>query len=293
MGDSALTVTFGKRSVTADYDLIIEQEPWGKDVGKTTTMQAIAAMQTAIYGSPMPTLNCGGAEGRFRTRIFVYPSDRYMDFHFKLSNGIVISHTIAFDIREEIINCSMELEQRTEYPVLHVLSSGWLGKCYDARGTLTSPPDAEIDGDKITFDKKVYGSLSIRYRVFRHIYVVEIRRRHLAIENKYDCLAFCVFAGGVEWTDVEAPAGFEETDGACENGDYFKYMDDLANWLNGRIGHVNVCRAKYRTIPVAAYADRAIEVDYCSQEINSDKTKERVDTEQEKYYDGTDCEDVQ
>ena len=278
MSEADLTVSFAHRHVTPDYFLIIEQEPWGKDVGKTTILQAIAAMQTVIYGSSMPTLNCGGANGKFRTRVFVYPSAPDAAFQFKLSNGFVISATVEFAIREEIIQASMELKQTTDYPVFSVISSAWLGKCYDNQGNTVNPPGAEIESNVITFDKKVYGSLSIRYRVKRWVYVLEIRKRQLAIENTYQSLAYAVYNGGVEWCDVEAPAGFEESDGACQNGDIFGYMEDLNNWLNGRIGHVNVCHHRYRTVPVAAYANRKIEVDYCTQEINSDETTERIDT---------------
>lgn len=282
MSEAALTISFiSPAAASADLGLKIEQEPWGKDVGKTSTIQTIAAIRHILNGSPMPTLNCGGANGMFRTRVFVYPADLETAFQFKLSNGLVISNAIEFPIREEIIHCGMMLEQTTDYPVHSIISGAWLGDCYDGNGARTTHPDVEIDGNKITFAKQVYGSVRLRYLVYRRVYVVQISKRETALENKYKCLAFCVYDGGVEWIDVEAPAGFEETGGACENGDIFKYMEDLKTWLNGRIGHVDICQHRYRTVPVAAYADQKIKVAFCPQEIVSDTTTENVDTETE------------
>lgn len=273
MNEAALTIPFSNPSAAAGGDCLkIEQEPWGKDVGKTTNMQAILAVSAAVYGARWPKAYCGGLDGRFKATVYVYPCDPHMSYQFKVSHGLVSGRSIGVPIREEVVQCGLQLEHTLDYPALIIVSKAWPGSCYDNRGTVTSRPTVTVDGNKVTLNKQVYGSLRIRYLVIRHIYDVTVSKRLDALENTYQSVAFCVFNGGVEWIDIEAPAGFEDTDGECGNGGIY---DEDGNLI--RLSGVDICSPDYHKLPVAVTADRRIKVDFCSQETISDKTNETVD----------------
>jgi len=272
MTEASLTIPFSDSSATPENYLKIEQEPWGKDVGKTTNMQAILAVSAAVYGGRWPNANCGGLNGEFRATVYVYPGNPHMSYRFKVSHGRVTHGPLGVPFREEIIQCGLQLEHETDYPIFAVITKAWIGRCYDNEGNITIRPEVTIVGNKIILSKKVYGSLRIRYMAIRHTYHVIVSKRLNAIENTYQSVAYAVYDGGVEWTDIEAPANFEELEGECGNGAWY---DDDGNFM--RISGVDICNPDGHRFPAAVTADRLIDQDYCSREITDDRIIESVD----------------
>lgn len=282
MVESPITINFANRSSAASRDCLkIEQEPWGKDVGETSNMQGILGIAAAINGGSYPEVNCAGMNGEFNATVYVYLCDPQMNYQFKVSHGTVSGRTAETKYREEIIQCSMNLEHTTDYPVRAMARMAWIGNCYDGRGNVVAHPTAEHADGVITVDQKVWGSLRVRYTVTRHTYHVTIQRRWEALENKYNSVAYCVWDGGVKWLDIEAPANFEAFDGDCGNGAF--YDPNLQNgYEDGQLSKTDICQSEYNRLPVAATADRKIKINYCTQETISDVVNTTEDYESEK-----------
>lgn len=263
MAESTLGISFSKETLGIRSCFKIEQKPWGADVGKTTTLQAIVGISAAIYGNEWPNMRCGGLNGIFEADVYVYPCDSSTPFQFRVSHGTVRSSTVEIAYREEIVQSSLQLQATPEYPVQSMGTVAWIGNCYDASGNVTTRPTVTLENNVLTFSKKVFGSVRVRYTVFRYIYSVEVSKRLLALENKYQSVAYVVWDGGVKWCDVEAPADFEQFDGLCGNGgDY----DDGEGEGDGEDGDGDGDDG----LPTANGADRKIVIDYCSQEQISD-----------------------
>ncbi len=278
MDEAALTVSFSNPSaVSAAGDCLkIEQKPWGKDVGKTSNMQAIHGIAAAVNGGRWPDMYCGGLNGVFVGTVYAYPCDPYLIYQFKVSHGLVTSKMVEVAVREEIIQCSMQLEHATDYPVLSMLAQAWIGHCYDHNGNITGRPVVTEIDNKIVFDQEVYGSLRVQYQVLRHVYRVTVSKRLSSIENNYQSIAYAVWNGGVIWIDIEAPANFEAFDGDCGNGAWYDGDGNLID-LSPR---GSMCVNDKTKIPVAVTADKNVTMDYCNQEEIESVISETVDYEE-------------
>lgn len=271
MTDTSLAIQFANPSgADGECELLIEQEPWGKDVGVTTEMTGILGIASAINGTRWPEVFCGGMNGYFNATVYVYPCDFGMDYQFHVSHGSVTSGSTDIKYREEVVQCSMQLVHTLDYPLYQLGSMSWIGRCYDSQGNFVSRPQVSIYGNQVVISEEVYGSVRVRYTVVRHTYHVTISRRFAAIENKYESVAYAVWDGGVKWIDIEAPAGFEAYDGDCGNGSY--HDDNLQDgYISDQLGRTDICGHRYTDIPVASSADRRITVQYCTQITTSDE----------------------
>lgn len=276
MSDKAtLSISFDNSTDSQETCVKIEQEPWGKDVGETTQSQAIEAIAALMYGGSWPVTNCGGFEGRFQATVYVYPCEYGLNYRLGVSHGFVSGRLIEVPIREETIQCSMELEHELDYPVWAILSKSWLGKCYDTDGNITTKPNVTVvDGKLIVLDKQVYGTIRVRYSVFRHVYYITVYKRQEALENTYQSVAYAIWDGGVVWIDVKAPTGFEDTDGECENGAWYDEDGSMTH-----ISGMDVCDEDEYSVPVSVNANKHVEVDYCSQVEGDPVINESVDWE--------------
>ena len=262
----------------SDY-VLIEQKPWAKDVGRTSKSQGILAIGSMIFGGNLPQPNCGGLAG-FDTPVYIYPSRPDLQFVLKVSHGEYQVGKIETMIREEIIKCGLNDTATTEYPVAAMQSMVWLGPCYDGRGNITAYPTVIQQGRDFHFSAKVLGSIRVKYAVNRITYNVRIEERDDSIENNFQCLAFCVGNGWGNWKEIEAPSGYDDTKGNCGNG------IEKGDGADG----TSICSPEWGkgTYPVAVRADRATDMEYCSQEITSDNITESVETENEP---GEECSD--
>ncbi len=265
----------------SDY-VLIEQEPWAKDVGRTSKNQGVLAIGSMIFGGSLPLPNCGSLAG-FDAPVYVYPSRSGLYYRFDVAGGEFVPGIFETVLREEIVQCSLKKSADTDYPVLAMRSMEWIGHCYDGHGNVVGRPSITRSGRTIFLGSKVYGSIRVKYFVERMIYNVRVEERDESIENNFDCVAFCVWPGGVKFKEIEAPGGYEETRGNCGNGIY-----------NGRgpgaDGDVEICQPDWGqgTYPVAVRADRHTKKDYCSQVEMSDTITESVETEN---MPGEECSD--
>ena len=286
MADVALNIGFANSTDDQYNCLLLEQEPWGEDVGETSELQGIQAISAAINGTAWPEVNCGGLNAEFNAIIYAYPCSSGMSYNFKVSHGSVSTRAIDIVYREEIVQCSMKLSHTLDYPVQSMGATSWIGHCYNASGNITQAPAVSIDGRNVLFSEEVYGSFRVRYVVIRHIYYVTVSERTNAIENTYQSVVYAVWDGGVNWLDIEAPANFETYAGDCGNGAFYDDGDGDGlqdGYEDGQLSQTSVCSDKYVNVPSVVEADRKITVDYCSQEVIEDTTTERVEDEQSIY----------
>ncbi len=219
MSEQTLAVNFSlpSRGDQEDY-ILIEQEPWPKDVGRTTVLQGLTAMSAILFATPFPSVNCGGDSIGFNTPIYVYPSRMSLIYTFYMYNGEYNPGVMSFDYREEMKQCGLVDSIELDYPPLATPSLQWIGDCYDDRGVITSKPLITVIDRTISFSKRVYGSFRARYRVYRKIYNVRVESRDDSIENNFDSIAYCVWNGGIAWEKCKPPSGYDITGADCNNG---------------------------------------------------------------------------
>ena len=256
-------------SDAGDY-ILIEQEKWGKDVGRTSVAQGVYAIGSMIFGGSMPDANCGGLNG-FDTDVYVYPSSSDLRFQFAVSHGEFQPGTFENLIREEIIQCSLQDSVQCKYPVQSMVSMQWLGECFNSEGIVVSRPTVKRSGRTFSFSEKVYGSLKIRYNVRRFTYKVRIEEREDSIENNFECVAYCVWDDGVAYKEITAPSGYEMTSGNCGNGLYG--TDGLGGGAGGATDIDPGEPDQGDDLPTAPKKDRKVSVDYCEQTLESDSAQ--------------------
>ena len=262
----------------ADY-VMIEQEPWPDDVGRTSNSQGILAIGSMIFGGSIPLPNCGGLAG-FDTPVYTYPSRPSLAYTFKVSHGLYQFGVVEILHREEIIQCGLRESAETHYPVVSMGSMMWLGKCYNEEGNVVLHPAIRREGRTLFFNAPVYGSLRVRYQVYRKIYNVHIEEREDSIENNFECVAYCLWTGGLNYKEIKAPNGYDDTKGNCGNG---LYGDSLGSG-------VEICSPDWGkgTYPVATSADKLTKIDYCPQIVKSETITESRVTDNEP---GEECSD--
>lgn len=268
---------------TNDY-VMIEQEPWADDVGRTSNAQGIMAIGSMIFGGSLPLPNCGGLNG-FGAPVYTYPSRLGLNYTFDVSHGQIQPGTISMLTREEIIQCSLQESAETDYPVARMQSMQWIGQCYDERGRSAGRPQIKQNGRTLSFTEKVFGSLRIKYSVIRQTHLVRIEEREDSIENNFDSVAFVRWDGGVDFKEITAPSGYDATTGNCGNGFY----PGTPTGGSGGTGVTEACppTGGQGSYPKAVRANRKTTIEYCSQEVDADTVTESV----ERDSDDNDCDD--
>lgn len=259
MTEQSLSINFSGGEIY-DY-LLIEQEPWPEDVGKTTVLQGLAGMAALLFNTEFPLANCGGDSAGFDTDVFVYPSRLDMRYKFDISHGEFTPDVFLLLQRDEMKQCGYVASVELDYPPINIPSLEWVGDCYDNRGAIVSKPTITVAGRTIYFSKLVYGSLRARYTVFRNTYKIRVESRDDAIENNFDSVVYCVWDGGIQWMDCSPPSGYDITKGICGNG----------------IGDTDIEDPEPDPDPdkppeSTDGADLEIKIDYCSQEEISRRT---------------------
>jgi len=281
-----LSVSLGlSKSDDSDF-ILIEQQPWAKDVGRTSETQGILAIGSIIFGGNIPKPNCGGLAG-FDTKLYVYPSRGALAFRFAVSHGEFIRGASGTVIREEVVHCSLSESSELEYPVNIMMSMEWIGYCYDALGNITARPSLTLDNNTLRFGSNVYGSIRVKYYVYRIEYNVRVEERDDSIENNFNSIAYCVWGGGVTYRDIKAPSGYDRTMGNCGNG--------LYGQIDFGDRDVEICQPEHSgSYPVSVKADRHMKINYCPQDIASDVITEAVerDGDSESCSDGSDDETI-
>lgn len=275
MSEQTLAISFSLPSGEDDDHeyLIIEQEPWGEDVGKTTFLQGLTGIAAVVYGRLYYEKNCQGDANGFDMKVYVYPSSVSMSYQFHISHGEYTPAGSEIIVRDEMIQCGFEDSAEINYPRSSTAlpSLQWLGPCYDNTGTIVSRPTITMEGRTILFSKKVYGSLRVRYSVYRVTYNVRVEERDDSIENNFQSVVYCNWDGGIKWLNIDPPSGYDYDKGDCGNG-FYGYYDEYGNWVwaTSLPGSTEIDPDDEDEIPVAPERDRKIVKDYCSQETTSD-----------------------
>ena len=275
MPEQVLSISFSIPTYEQSEYLLIEQEPWGKDVGVTTVLQALSGIMATIYGTAWPLINCGGLPEGYDTVVYVYPSTQSLAgrYQFKIINGDPPVRTISeFPRRDETIQCGFADSIELKYPPFGFPFLQWIGQCYDINGNITTRPVVEVVGRKVSFSKKVYGSIRANYETIRHAYLVRVEERKDSIEDNFKSVVYCVWDGGVRWLEVDPPSGYDYTQGDCGNG--FPPGTDGSTIVNPPDDDDSP--------PYADEVDRQVIVDYCPQEVIYDSAGilDKEDTEE-------------
>lgn len=259
MTNVSLNISLADKVRDIDDDLLfLEQEDYSPYIGKLTK----EVMAWAVIGWIYPELgyetenSCGGEEGVFETTVFAYLYQQDLNYTADLSYGMFTgARTIETLEYVEVIRCQFKEDVEFSYPCEALLDSQWVGGTYDNLGNLVPKPTYTNDNRTISFSDKVWGSLRVRYTVTRHVYKCRIESREKddesVTENKYSSTAYAVWNGGIDFIGVDAPYGFENTDGECGNGD---------------ITDIDPDPDPERDPPKVDPVNTQTRIDYCSQE---------------------------
>jgi hypothetical protein len=271
MSNHTLSISLATPGADESDYILIEQEPWPSDMGRTSVLQGIQGIYASIFGSLFPDPNCGGLNG-FDTPIYLFPSRSSLNFTFALSHGEFVPCISETLTREEVVQCGLQDSANIEYPPASAVSLSWIGKCYDENGNELGKPTVTVSGRKLSFSEKVYGSIRARYQVYRKTYNCRIEERDDSIENNFESVAYARWDGGIVWLEINPPSGYDATLGDCGNG---VYGQDSG-------GTTAICAPAGSKYPSAARANRVTKIEYCSQEVMSDETTEIIDYDNDK-----------
>lgn len=200
--------------------------------------------------------------------LYVYRYDLGLSYRLQASHGQLGNAIVEELYFTEKIRVSMVDELRLKYPNFGVVESRWLGdRVWNQDGALTTAPSFVATMDMVRFSGAVYGDFLITYKINRDRYQLALPAREASIENKYASCAFATYQGGIKWEPIEPPAGLEQTDQHCTGGGGSTTIGGPPDGRN---------------IPVAAYADKKTEIDYCTQVADEPTYTEHVDWEYQK-----------
>lgn len=262
MTDHPLAIIYAGPPAADPLDLLmIEQEDWQPYTGVVTRAELVRYLASALYGERYQSrVDCGMAAGAVVCAINVYPRVAGLAYQFHASHGTLSPRTVDMVEEEESINFTLTTEATPTHPPRSISSAEWLAECYDADGVRVDPPPLTIDGGRLTIPAPVHGAVSVRYTTERHGYILSCQRRAAALDNHYSAAVYGVYAGGINWLEIEMPPGI----------DTFELDPDaVCGWGSGR---GTVTWPDGDPYPVADDPhSRHTEVDYCTQEIIKDE----------------------
>ncbi len=265
MTSPRLTLTYSGQSaerVALDL-LLIEQEDWRPYTGVVTLGDMVGYLAALLYGEDFQDrIDCGLTGGEVVCAVFVYPRRAGLAYQFHTSHGILSERRIEDIEVEEGVNFSLSNRAAPHYPPLAIFEAEWLAEVYDVAGNLISPPALIISGGEIRSAVPCYGSVQVRYTTERHSYILTAPRRDdgQTIDNYYSAVVYGVYAGGINWLEIDMPPGIEtfESDPEADCG-----------W--GSVSG-SISRPDHEEQPVQPRPkNRKTVVDYCSQEVASDE----------------------
>lgn len=191
----------------------LEQED-NSSVGKVTKKTVVKYLFHIIDdGFSSPTLNCGYAG----VVLYAYLSRPDLPYSINVSHGAVGSRYIQQVVHTQKIILNGGSEYSLEYPADEILGTEWNGTCYNVTGGQIPYPDVRVENNKVFLDEKVYGSITIFYKVTRHVYSVHTPKREDAEENHYSSVAYAYWRGGITWLELSLSSDVDN-DFECRNG---------------------------------------------------------------------------
>ena len=194
----------------SDY-LLIEQEPWARDIGKVTRLNLIKALEAVIFaGDNADSVDCGLIDGqRYTTLVYVYPSRDDLAFAVGLTNGSYTEPTIIDVLVKEPVSFNLTDVTDLTYPVKTVLSSSWAADVWDEAGDVITIAPPVVDGLAATVEQKIYGTAYIEYITRRFVYSVIIPARTDEPENVFQSYFYAWWDGGILMEALTAPDAAE------------------------------------------------------------------------------------
>lgn len=251
---TTLPITYGlPRRLTDDRRFLVEQAPWAGGVGMVTKLNLVHYLGHALYGDEEETVDCGIDGGRYTSALHVYPFVVGTSYEAALSHG-ELGDGVDQEVEvRELVSFSLENEARVKYPIRTLRSAQWATTPWDETGAETSAPAIDVDGQIVRLAKKVYGSVVLTYRTFRHQHRLRVPPRDDAMEgHAYDSHALVWWDGGCELLALDPPEGAEED---------FADDTDCYGGGGGRI-----IPPQPGPPPVGYPEDRTVTINYCTQD---------------------------
>ena len=279
---SSNTVSFGldQSGSTKLQEVLLEQEDWPKDLGKITKMNlaryVIQMTQpefadldiTVDPPSAICTMNQGeggnGGVNSIATRIYAYVVDPTMPFQIETTSGDLYGDQFQWVEKTEVLSFTGSKSADFKYPCNALESIKFQGKVYNLHREEVFPSTVFHDSRSISMSEPIYGTLRVKFRSFRHIYVLVIPERAEAKENKFDAVVYAYYKGGVTWLSIKMPG-------------YSAYSSNNSDALSGYLKGSTPC-GQSTLVSVTSGdgvpnppkgANKDTTVDYCSQKTLS------------------------
>lgn len=263
MPQAALTITYSNQPAAAGGDpldlLQIEQDPWHRSTGAITKQAMVRWLAAMLeHRAAVNEADCAMAGGMMVCLLRVYPRRAGLNYRFLASWGELSERAVDMVELTELVQFRLDTEARTDHPVREILSADWAGDCWGGEGEVVAPPPLAAAGEAVTCGRPVYGTATVRYLCERHTYTLSVPRRVDALDNHFSAVVVGVYAGGLNYLEIDMPPGIEQfeedPDAVC--------MGSTSGSLTGP--------DRDDEKPTAAGADRHTVIDYCTKEILSD-----------------------
>lgn len=185
---------------SAGEDLLLlqlEQEEWAPYTGfvtKSNMVRQIGKMLFADHGWN-PVVGCALMNGLLYSLIYAYPLLPTTKFKVLSSYGYLSEGSGQDVVMEETIDFDFDVEQGLKYPAIAVSGYDWLTS-YDHNGNPDTRPAVSVLGRNVTSSSPVYGTLRIRYSVYRVVYTLSMEAREDAIEHFWSAYLLGLPEGG-------------------------------------------------------------------------------------------------
>lgn len=262
MTAQALTITYGLPS-GRDVDpldlLQLEQDKWGTWVGAITKQALVRMLAARLSGDSMEVeSDCGMVGDTLVCTVRAWPRQSGLLYRLYTSWGQLSERAVDMVDLTELVQFKLTTESGTEHPVREILSVVWDDDCYGPEGEVVTPPTLVADGEQVRCGSPVYGTARVRYLSERHTYTLSVPRRDDAIDNHFSAVVVGVYAGGINWLEIEMPPGIES------------FEDDPDAVCGGRWDGGSIDNDDDDDEITPSGADRHTVVDYCTNTILSD-----------------------
>lgn len=264
MTSQSLTLTYATRATAGEpLDLLkIEQDDWATTTAVVTEEEMVRRIMAILYQDEVPgsRIDCGMVGGVMTCAIRVYPLVPGLVYRLHTSHG-TLSEPLVEEIEEtEDLAFQLTDTETIRHPARSISEVVWLSDCFDADGGIVAPPALSASGQEVTSGRAVYGTARVTYLTERHTYALGCPRREGALANFYSAAVYGLYAGGLNWLEIEMPPGIEE---------YEENPDADCGW--GSVGGA-ITAPEDEPYPVEeGNRMRITVVDYCSQLVASDE----------------------
>ena len=215
MPQAALTLTYTNPTGSGAADpldlLQIEQDDWHRSTGAITKQQMVRWLAAMLdHRAAVNEADCGMSGGMMVCLVRAYPRRAGLNYRFLASWGELSERTVDLVELTELVQFRLDTEARTDHPVREILSADWAGDCWGLEGEVVAPPPLTAAGEAVTCSRPVYGTATVRYLCERHTYTLSVRRREDALDNHFSAVVVGVYAGGLNYLEIDMPPGIEQ-----------------------------------------------------------------------------------